>query len=584
MPSMNFVALESSGSGTGIPTGTGPAFVAIATDQGPPAGGPLYVKCTSLAAVVSAFGPRSATNSVGYDWLNEFFEDGGPAAVAWVTRVTDPSNLSSAATLTLNDFLASSKPTVLVTALTGGTEGNYIKITVTVGTGPTFTAGATTSSVNLTAVSSFAAIGAGTPVSGAGVPASDYIATVTPGSSAATLGAAFTGTTGTVTFTPGTITVTVTEYDSYGNLLTTEIHGPYFTSAQLIADTTSAFVSFTQSAGTGFTTNLPAALTATSLTGGLDASSLTDADHVAALANFPASLGSGPVALPGKTSATAWAGLASHGAAYNRWPILDMVDSTNSATVAANAVVAAASVGSNGSYGFAIQGSLILPGISGGSARTVPGSAAVAALRSQVAQGNNQALCPAGKNWPLRYPLGFTTFFGPQPAGSSTAGCFQQADVNTLEANAVPVNVFANLYGSLCLYGHYTLLGSSVELVYDQATASAERMNIQQLAQSIMIGYIFDPLILPTFQALGRDLTAMMLREYGAGALYDGGTGVAANAFYVDTGPNVNTPQTAQAGQLKAVIGCHITRFADVVNTTMTVIPVTVQLPTGAAS
>src|SRR5581483_11822843 len=128
----------------------------------------------------------------------------------------------------------------------------------------------------------------------------------------------------------------------------------------LIADTSSAYVTFAQSVAGGATQNLPAVLAATPLVGGADASDLTDASHVGALANFPAQLGPGTVALPGKTSTTAWNGLLAHAQANNRFAVLDMVDATSSSTV----IAAAGQLGTpnNASYGMFIQGSLTLPG------------------------------------------------------------------------------------------------------------------------------------------------------------------------------------------------------------------------------
>lgn len=574
-PQLVFTTSESTAGGSGVPTSTGPAFIAIATDAGPPPSGPSYVKCQSLTDLVNAFGPRSSTSATGYDWLDEFFHDGGQAA--YVTRVTDVS--AAAATLTLNDALPSPKPTVLVTALTAGSEGNDTFVAVAAGTNATFTA-TTASSTALTAISSFKNIGVGTPVSGTGIAAGTYIASVNTGASSAVLSQAATASGSGVTITPGTATVTVLVEDTSGNQIADEVHGPYFTTAQLIADTSSAWVSFSQSAGSGFTTNLPTTLVSTALSGGADPDDLTDALHVAALANFPASLGAGTVALPGKTSTTAWNGLDAHAAANNRFSAKDMADSSSSAAVNAAAATQAASSGyvqANSGKGVFVQGSLLLPGVVPNATRTVPGSAAVAALRAQVAQTNNQAQCPCGSKWPLSYPLGFTEFFGPVPAAGLPAGSFAQSDVNSMEAAGV--NCFANFNGALCLFGFVTGLSSSVEPVFDQATATAEAMALEQDAQAAMAPYLFDDINLATIEQMTTDLNTVGLNHYNGGALYDGGTGQASNAFEVVTGGSLNTPATAQAKQLNAQLVVKIVRYADTVNIKETVVPVSVALP-----
>jgi hypothetical protein len=563
---------------SGVATNTGTAFVAGACDQGPPAGGPSYVQCQSLAQYVTAFGPRTSTSATLYDWLDEFFHDGGQGAVAYVTRVTD--NTATSATLTLNDGLASPKPTVAITAATAGLAGNTTYVQVLNGTAATFTAGATGSSTALTAVSSFTNIGVGTKVTGTGVPAGTYIASVTPGSSTATLSQAFTGSTGTVTFTPATFTVEVE--DSLGNVL--ETWGPFNLTSQLFAVTTSAFVTFAQSTGSGNTTNQPAVAAATALSGGADASDLTDSSHVAALANFPAALGPGQVALPGKTSATAWSGLVTHATGNNRYAVLDMTDGT-----AAAAVTQAAQGGwTTSTSALLIQGSLTLPPYGTSTAnRTVAGSAAVCALRAQVGATRNQNAAPIGLQWlakgpGLKYPIGFTAYYG--PLAGTTAGTFSAADVQTMETAGI--NCFANLRGpsgsALCLYGFVASVGPAGDVVFWQASAAVERMNLTYLCQLLGNKYLGANIDPSTITALGNDLNGIGSAEYNAGALSnikpDGTFGTANDAFTVLIGSPVNTAATAQAGQLNAQLQVRLTPYADKVTFGIQVVALTSQV------
>ena len=575
MPQLNISSAESSGTG-GIPTLTGTMFVAGQTDAGPPPSGPGYVKCQSLQDVVNAFGPRSAVSAKLLDWLEGYFNIGGQAGkVAYVARVTD--NTAAAAALTLNDGLPAPKPTVKVTALTAGTEGNQTFVAVTAGTGATFTAGATATTVNLTAVSSYAGIGVGTPVSGTGVPAGTYIATVTPASGTATLSQAFTGTTGTVTFTPGTVTVTVIPQDSAGNALADEIHGPFYLTSQLFADVTSTWVTFTQSAAGGFTVNLPAAVAASALTGGADASDITDTSYVAALANFPTFLGSGGVALPGRTSIVCASGIQAHcnamaatvGDSTERVGLIALADSTT----AAGAISQIASLPAGNPIGdwtrcHIIQGSATLNALAGGTARTVDGTAVVAALRAAVALGDSQAIAPAGKKWPVGYITGFTTFFG-------VGGTFTQSDVNAMEAAGI--NCFANYYGTLCLFGYVT--PETQDLVFDQFSAACERMAFSAELKPIMAGHEFDPIDTNTISQLDLQANTLAMAHYKAGSLFDGETGDASQAFSILTGSPVNTPATAQLRQLNVQANLRITRYADSVNAQITTFPVSVTLP-----
>ena len=497
MPQVNVSVNELAGSG-GVPTGTGAAFIAGPTDQGPPVGGPLYVKCSQLSDYVTAFGPRSATSATMYDWLDEFFHDGGGSAVAYVTRETD--NTATSASLQLQD--SGPEPTIKVTALTPGTDGNNIYIVVAVSGG----------------------------------------------------------------------SFTIDVEDSAGDIL--ESWGPYSTTAALYAaNVASQYVSFAQSTATGHTTNNPAALTATALSGGADASDLTDAKAVAALANFPPTLGPGTVALPGVTSSTGWTGLMAHAQANNRFYVLDTPDSTSAATVISNFSTTGAA--SNASYGLAVQGSLILPGITPGTTRTVPGSAAVAALRSQVASTPNQNTAPAGPTWPLTYPQGFTTYFGSAVGPTLAAPCFSQTDINSL-TNA-GICFFANWYDTLCLFEFVTPVSKTIDLTYWQASASCERMNLVYLGQRIMATYLFqtNDAANNLINKVTNDLNGMGRSEYNAGAIgYPQDS--FEEAFAVNVAAPINTPLTEGAGQLNANIQVHIGPFVDIANESITTVPGTV--------
>jgi hypothetical protein len=577
MPQLIVTSSESSGSG-GIPTGTGTLFTAGLTDQGPPAGGPAYVQCTSLAAYAAAFGPRSSTSSVLYDGLDEFFGEGGQTGkVAYVSRVTD--NTATKAALTLNDGLASPEPTVSITALTAGTEGNNVFVTVTTSTGTTFTAN-TATNTTLANISSFANLGVGTPITGAGIAAHTYIVSVNTSAKTAVLNIATTATATGVTITPGTATVTVIAEDTSGDILADEVHGPYYSTTQLFADTSSSYVTFAQSANSGFTVNLPAALTSTAMSGGADASDLTASSYVSALANFPSQLGAGTVTLFGQTSATAWAGIRDHcngvgGTGVNRWGVLDMTDSSTGA----GAVSQVASLASGDwSRCLFIQGSAVIPPLpgSGGPNRTVAGAATVAALAAQAALGDNQAVVPAGMKWPITYALGFTEYFGPVATAGLAAGNFAQSDVNAMEN--VGINCFANFFGTLCLFGFVT--PEFNDPIYDQANAARERMALSNDTLIAMAPYLFDDIDQDSLDALNNDVTAVCLSHYGNDALY-GAT--SAQAFQVITGSPVNTPTTAETGQINVQIETRFPRYADTVSAAIAVIPVTVNLP-GASS
>jgi hypothetical protein len=352
----------------------------------------------------------------------------------------------------------------------------------------------------------------------------------------------------------------VTENDSSGAQVTTEKLGPFATPADLASSTTSALVNFEQDSSQNF----PATLAATNLAGGSDATDLTDDAHVAALAVFGPLLGPGTVALPGLSTAAAWQGIQAHVNANNRWGVLDLPDDTTSASVLGE--IEDVLTGDTSRLLF-IQGSAIIPALKGGAPRVVAGSAIVAALRAQVARGNNQAIVPAGVKWPVTYASGFTTWYGP-------GGPFDQADVDALEAAGV--NVFAEIVGTNCLWGFVS--PDTTDRIYDQANAATARMDIVALVQATILSYVFDLIGLAELEQLQTDLNGKLLPKYRAGEFYDGGSGKSADAFTVTTGAPVNTPATAQAGSLSAQIECRFPRYADNVTAPIAVIPVTVSI------
>lgn len=560
MPQINIVTNEVNAA-SGIPSGTGTAFIAGSTDAGPLPGGAGYVRVASLTDFINNFGPRSTTNATVYDWLDEFFGDGG--TLAYVARVDNGTG--SKANLILRDGAAASS--VVVSALTSGVGGNSTYVDVDLVTGPSFTASAGSNQATISSVSSFVNLGVGTFVTGPGIAANTFVSAINAASAQATLstavGSAGAGTN--VSLTP--VGVNVLVKNSAG--VTLEAHGPFYTTASILADTTSFFVAFTA----GASNSLPIATLAVPLAGGANPTGTTDTDHVNALASFQSALGAGTVALPGKTSTTAWTGLLAHGAANNRFAVLDMVDSSSVPSI----IGQAQGLGSNGnaSYGMFIQGSAILPGITPNTTRTVAGSAPVAAVIARVANTNTNR-APAGPSWPMSKTIGFTQYFGPVPSLSSSPGSFAQSDVNAL--SAAGVNVFANYYGALCLFGFVTPVAKTADAIFWEATASRERMTIAAKATVAMAPYLFSTidgagLVLAD---LNGDLQAILHDEWASNSIY--GDSVQ-DAGSVLTGPPVNTAATAAAGQLNAQIYAKLSPYADTVNLTISIVQLTQQVP-----
>jgi hypothetical protein len=486
MPSVNITVAESVLGSAAAAASTGALFIPVQSDSGPSGG---FTLCQQLTDYTNTFGQRSSTASVGYDVLDQFFSDGG--AKAYVTRVSDST--AAKARITLAD--STGTPTVIVTALTAGTDGNGLEVQTSV-SGEQFT---------------------------------------------------------------------VEILDSSGDLL--DSHGPYTTQAALLADTSSTEVAFTQVTGSDSSSAIPAAGGPTPLVGGVDPSDISDASFVSALANFPKTLGPGTVVIPGRTTAAIAQGLAAHAFANNRFFVVDQVDASTSASSVASAA-ALAIPASQAKAGIVVQGSLVLPPVAGGTAnRTVPGSAAVAALRAQVSATGNDNTAPAGVNFQLSRPVGFTTAFG-IGTGLPGAVVWNEGDASAFTSGGVCF--FASMFGVNCLDEYVTQATS--DAIFDQANAWTTVMQLVSECQQVGAEFAFAPIIDITLTALHGALASIVQTLFAAGALYGDSADDAAS---INTGSPVNTAATAQAKQLNAQIAVKLAPYADAINIAINVLSLT---------
>jgi hypothetical protein len=534
-----------------VPTNAGTAFIVGLADRGPT----TAKLCASFAQFVSSFGPRTTGSSVLYDSVETFFREGPNGAVCWVARVSD--NTAAAATGTLNDGLPAPKPTVLVTALTPGLDGNNTYVEVTNQSTTTFT-GNTATNTTLSNISSFTNLAAGVKVTGAGISAGTYIVSVNTGAGTAVLSQATTATATGVTITPYKFTVKIE--DSSGNVL--ETHGPYQTTAQLFADATSLLVVFSQSAGSGFTTNQPATAAAAALTGGADASDITDTSYVTTLTAFGPELGPGQVLAPGRTTSAVWTGLLAHAAANNRHALLDIADQTTAAATVSQA--ATLPTAANATYGSAYAPQCTIPGTGTTPtvSRTVPASAVAAALWAQVHATGNDNQMPAGVGWPLSFVTGFTE-------NTNANGGWSQTDLNTLVVGGV--NGFTVQFGVPCLYGDRTPVPPTTDAIFWSAAASRERMALVADCQRAGEPFVFKPIdgkgVLVA--KLVGDLQGVIQNHWLTNALY-GATAVDAGS--VD--PTGNTLASEQAGNLIATLRVRISPPAESVQLALIEVPI----------
>lgn len=338
----------------------------------------------------------------------------------------------------------------------------------------------------------------------------------------------------------------------------TETSPEFTTQAQAIEwSSESALVTLTAATESEHTTNIPKALAAASLAGGVDASDLTDTSFLTtANTVFPGTLGPGQLLLCGRTTLAAHIGMALHCRENNRWACYELADATSAASLIAERGTITLALQS---YGGFVSSSAIIPGLVPGTDRTVAGSAVLAAQCGLASKTGNNSTAPAGEDFAIPYILGFTNLFTePEMEALQEAG----------------INPFAVENGQFVLDGFYTAVSKDVDEIFWQASAARERMALQADGEAIAARYRRKPLggrksVLGKFQG---DLQGLIKTHWEAGAL-DGES--AAEAGTATTGEPVNTPQTIQAGELNAELEVEIVPFANQVNLNDVIAPVT---------
>lgn len=294
--------------------------------------------------------------------------------------------------------------------------------------------------------------------------------------------------------------------------------------------------------------NDPAVVSATSLTGGTDdRASVVDADWQTAIDRFTKELGPGQVSYPGRTTSAAHGQLLTHAGANNRVALLDAVSSGTAATL----VSAAAAVRTNAE---AKRGAMFAPwptmvGAGGVGTRSVPTSGVVAGIIARVDRTDGPQQAAAGDN-------------GLSLTALSVPYAWTDAERETL--NTASVNVIREQYGQRKVYGFRSLVNGETSPAWRDFTAARMVMAITAQADAIGERFMFRTIDGRGFTIgeFGASLAAMLRAHYDRGALYGD---VADEAYRVDVGPSVNTPESIAAGELRAVIAFRVSPTAEYV-------------------
>lgn len=302
----------------------------------------------------------------------------------------------------------------------------------------------------------------------------------------------------------------------------------------------------------GASANDPAVAAAAALaTGDDDRANITDAQWQAALDRITTGYGTGQVSAPGRTSDVGHTQLLAHAAVSRRVAILDGVDTATAGTLRTSVNSARAG---NQRFGGMWGPWLVVPGVIAGTTRTVPPSALVAGL---LARNDGVGIGPdtpaAGENGTAQYVIGLSQ---PDWSGSDrqTLNDAGFSAIRRLEGQIPPIRV----------YGWRTLVDPVVDPDWRNFGNARLYMAIAAEGARIAEGFVFSKIDGQgkTIAAFGGALSAMLQRFWNSGDLY-GLT--AADAFFVDVGPQVNTLTRLANLELHAVLNVKMSPDAEFV-------------------
>jgi hypothetical protein len=296
----------------------------------------------------------------------------------------------------------------------------------------------------------------------------------------------------------------------------------------------------------------PATGAAQSFVGGADdRASITDAQRTAALNRFLKDLGPGQVAIPGSTTSATQQLVEDHALANNRTAFLDGPDTPTVATLTGIVAALRSAATKRERFSAVFAPWDVIPGLTSGTTRVVPPVARQMGKVSKLASmGFNANKAAAGDNGEADYVIGLS-----QPR-------WTDAERDTL--NSAGINVSILHRNRVTTYGWRTLADPNTDRNWLDLGGSRFFTQIQAEANDVGEHYVFEEIDGQgrVFRRLEGDLKALLLPYYGEGSLY-GNT--QQEAFAVDTGPGVNTPQTIADREINADVGVRISPHGEIV-------------------
>lgn len=281
-----------------------------------------------------------------------------------------------------------------------------------------------------------------------------------------------------------------------------------------------------------------------------DKASATDTHWEAQINNnFPKSMGPGQISMPGRTTDAAYKAQLEHSLSHNRVALLDGTDTSTKATLIGDAAVGRA-LGVAGGKGGLLGSWYVCPGIAPGTLRTVPPSCVEAGILARLAsEGFSPNKPGAGEKYgQSRYAVDLA-----QPEWTED----DREDLNDAGVNVAIMN--GNIAQTM---GFRTMVNPLKDETWLELNNSRLYMEIAAKANQIADRYVFEEIDGKglVFAKLNGELRGMLLGYMGS--LYGNEP---AEAFYVDTGSQVNTTKTIAERRIIAVIEVRMSHMAEFV-------------------
>lgn len=290
---------------------------------------------------------------------------------------------------------------------------------------------------------------------------------------------------------------------------------------------------------------------AISLTGGTDdRSNITDTQRYAAINRFGKELGPGQVAFPGATTTLIQGAVMDHAIANDRVAFLDGADTPTAVSLTFQ-VAAQRNTANRQRFAATFAPWDVIPGLTPNTTRVVsPVGRQMGAVSRLAAEGRTGNVAAAGNRGQARYVIGLS-----QPPWTN-------ADREILNEGGVNVSIVKN--NVVTTYGWRTMVDPLADPNW--VDLGGTRIFTQIAAEADRIGedYVFEEIDGEgrVFRRFEGDLKGMLLPFWQAGSLYGSKQG---DAFVVDTGIAVNTPETIQARQINGDLGIKTSPHGEVV-------------------